>query len=173
MTPRSLFNIILKIIGIFFILKVLEAISQLLIFVIFLSKSDLDNRAILVLVTTIVVLLAYGIASYLLVFKTGLIIDILKLEKGFNQETIPLNLHRSSILSISIIVVGGFLIATEIPNISQHLYTYFQRRHYLSYDQIEPSLLYIITSGAKIIVGILLITGQRRIVNFIEVRRKK
>ena len=172
MTPRTLFNITLKILGIFFIKDFLATIPQLLSVILYLTKSDTVTEAIWTLVTTSLILLAYGLVSFYLVFKTELIIDKLKLDKGFNQETIPLNIHRSTILSISIIVIGGFLVADEIPNFCRQLFSYFQEKR-MTYGQTSPTLAYSIVSGAKIIIGILLMAGQRQIVNLIERQRKK
>ncbi|HET9747189.1 MAG TPA: hypothetical protein VFP97_15855 [Chitinophagaceae bacterium] len=172
MTPRTLFNIILKILGIFFIKDFLAIIPQLLSVTLFLARSDTVTEAIWTLVTTSLILLAYGLVSYYLIFKTNFVIDKLKLDKGFTQESIPLNIHRSTILSISIIVIGGFLVIDEIPNFCRQLFSYFQEKR-LTYGQTTPTLAYPIMSGAKIIIGILLMTFQRKIVAVIERQRNK
>ena len=172
MTPRILFNIILKILGLFFIKDFLASIPQLLSVILFLTKSDTVTEAVWTLVTTLLILLAYGLVSYYLVFKTDLIIDKLKLDKGFDQETIPLNIHRSTILSISIIVIGGLLVADEIPNFCRQLFSYFQEKR-MTYGQTHPDVAYSVVSGVKIIIGILLMAEQRKIVNLIERQRKK
>jgi len=172
MTPRTLFNIILKILGVFFIKDFLAAIPQLLSVILYLTKSDTVTEAIWTLVTTILILAVYGLVSYYLVFKTDLLIDKLKLDKGFDQETIPINIHRSTILSISIIVIGGLLVADEIPNLCRQLFSYFQEKR-MTYGQTHPNIAYSVVSATKIIIGLLLMTGQRQIVNLIERQRKK
>jgi len=172
MTPRTLFNIILKILGIFFIKDFLAAIPQLLSVMLYLTKSDSIPEAIWTLVTTILILVAYGVVSFLLIFKTNYVIDILKLDQGFEEETLSLNIHRSTILSISIIVIGGLLVADELPNFCRQLFSYFQEKR-MTYGQTNPSLSYSIVSAVKIIIGMILMTGQRQIVNLIERQRKK
>ena len=172
MTTKSLINIILKILGIFFIKDILATIPQLLSIILYLTKADTIGEAIWTLVTTILVLFVYMLVSYYLIFKTNLIIDKLKLDKGFNQETIPLNIHRSAILSIAIIVIGGLLVANEIPNFCRQLFAYFQEKR-MTYGQTSPSISYSVLAAVKIIIGFLLISNQRQIVNFIEYRRKK
>ena len=172
MTPRTLFNIILKILGIFFIKDFLAAIPQLLSVMLYLTKSDSIPEAIWTLVTTILILVAYGVVSFLLIFKTNYVIDILKLDQGFEEETLSLNIHRSTILSISIIVIGGLLVADELPNFCRQLFSYFQEKR-MTYGQTNPSLSYSIVSAVKIIIGMILMTGQRQIVNLIDRQRKK
>lgn|ERR1700694_3588530 len=171
MTTRSLFNIILKILGIFVIKDILATIPQLLSIILYLTKSDTVGEAIWTVVTTVLILLVYVFFSYYLIFKSDLIIDKLKLDKGFDQETIPLNIHRSTILSISIIVIGGLIIADEIPNLCRQLFAYFQEKR-MTYGQTNPTISYSVLAAAKIVIGLVLIGNQRQIVNFIERRRK-
>jgi len=100
----------------------------LLSIILYLTTADTVGEAIWTLVTTILLLFVYGIVSYYLIFKSDLIIDKLKLDKGFDQETIPLNIHHSATLSISIIVIGGLLVANEIANLCLQLFAYFQEK---------------------------------------------
>jgi len=172
MTIRSLFNIILKILGIFFIKDFLSMIPELLSVGLFMTKADTVTEGIWTLLSTLMIFFVYGLVSYYLIFKSDLIIDKLKLDEGFEQETIALNVHRSTILSISIIVIGGYMIANEIPNFCKQLFLYFQEKR-LTYGQTKPAMSYTIVSGVRIVIGILLIAEQRRIVNFIERQRKK
>ncbi len=172
MTPRSLFNIILKILGIFIIKDLLEAISQ-----VFVAFSLFDNpnampEVIWTLVAAIAVFFVDVFFCYILVFKTEWVIKVLKLESGFYQETIPLNMHRSTVLSISIIVIGGWLVANEIPNFCRQLFVYYQEKR-MTYGQTNPKIQYSVVSGVKIVIGILLIAEQRLFVNLIERQRKK
>ena len=172
MTPRTLFNIILKILGVFFIKDFLAIIPQLLSVILYFTRSDTLTEAIWTLVTTLLILLAYGLVSYYLIFRTDFVIDKLKLDKGFNQESIPLSIHRSTILSIAIIVIGGYLVVDEIPNFCRQLFSYFQEKR-MTYGQTDPTIVYSVMSGVKIVIGVLLITSQRKIVAVIERQRKK
>jgi hypothetical protein len=120
-----------------------------------------------ILLFTIAIIAVYTLASYYLIFRTGLLIDKLKLEQGFDQETIPLNIHQSTILSISIIVVGALIIAESIPALCRQLFAYYQEKR-LAFGATNPSLSYSIAEGVKILIGLLLIGNQRQIVNLIE-----
>lgn len=171
MRIRSLFNVILKVLGIFFIKDILETIPSLLSVILFMTKSDTVGEAVWTLISTLLILLVYGLVSYYLIFKSELIIDKLKLDSGFDQDTIEMNMHRSAILSISVIVIGGLLITDEIPNLCRQLFSYFQEKR-MTYGQTNPSISYSVLSAAKIVIGLLLIGNQRQIVNFIELKRK-
>jgi hypothetical protein len=171
MSPKSLLNIILKIIGLFVIKDVLVLLPQLLSSIFYLSKPGVADDAAWGLGMTILILFIYGLFSYYLVFKSGLIIEKLKLEKGFDEDTIAFNIHRSTILSIAIIVIGGLIIADEIPNLCRQLFMYFQEKR-MTYGQTDPTLSFTVLSVAKIIIGFLLISYQKLIVNYIELKRK-
>lgn len=172
MTTKSLFNIILKILGIFFIKDILAAVPQILSVIIYMTNSNAVGEAIWTLVSTVLILLVYIFVSYQLIFRTDYIIEKLKLDKGFDQETIPLNIHRSTVLSISIIVIGGLIVAQEIPNLCRQLFDYFQEKR-MTYGQTNPGISYSVLAGAKIVVGLLLIGNQRQIVSLIESQRKR
>lgn len=169
MTPRSLFNIILKVLGIFFIQDFLTAIPQLLS--VFLNA--FTPEAIWALVSALLLLFAYGMVPFYLIFRTDFIIDKLELDKGFDQEAFPLNIHRSTVLSISIIVIGGLIVVDEIPNFCRQVVSYYQAQRMTMGWRTQPSWIsYIITSAVKIIVGVLMLSNQRKIVRFIEWKRK-
>jgi hypothetical protein len=176
MTPRSLFSILLKILGIFFIKDFLVAVPQLIPVIIYLTKSGLVAEAVGALVTMLVVLVIYALISYFLVLKTGYIIDKMLLDKGFDQQTISLDIRYTTVVSIAIIIIGGLMVADEIPNYCRLLFSYVQeRRSTMVYGQripatgsISQTTGYIIVSGIKIVIGLLLMSGQKKIVKWLD-----
>ena len=169
MTPRNIFNVILKVLGLLFIDDILAISVQLISAVLYFSKSDTSQR-IWTVTTTLMMLAVYVITTYFLIFKSTFLIDKLKLGKGFNQDIIPLNIHRSTVLSISIIVIGGLIIVNEIPNLCRQLFSYYQEKR-MTYGQTKPTISYSVLATSKIIIGLLLLTNQKHIVNFIERKR--
>jgi hypothetical protein len=90
----------------------------------------------------------------MLIFQTDAIIDRFKLDKGFAETNIASNLHRSTILSISVIVIGGLLVVNEIPDLCRSLFNYWQERK-LSRGVYRPTASNIVVGGVKIILGLL------------------
>jgi hypothetical protein len=170
MTPRSFFNIVLKIIGIFFIQDILAVLVQLFS-IFYMVKYNQTEQMAITIAMSLFMLLIYLLLVFSLIFRSEWVIDKLKLDEGFQQENFPLNIHRSTVLSISIIVVGGLLIADEIPNFCRQLFFYWQETR-MTYGTTNPTLSYSVVSAAKILIGFLLIGNQRMIVNFIERKRK-
>ncbi len=172
MTPRSLFNIIIKVLGIFLIKDILVTIPQLPASLSFFASEDTRPEALWTLLGVAGVLFVEIAICYWLIFKTDRIITILKLDRGFDQETIPINMHRSTILKIAIIVIGGYLLVNEIPNFCWQIISYFQEKR-MTYGVTKPKIQYAVIAGVKIVIGILLIAEQKLIVNLIERQRKK
>lgn len=176
MTLKTLFTIILKIIGIFFIKDVVNVLMQSVgsLWLLFSMSSYSGNASsVFVLMLNFVLLIQYGLLSYLFIFKTDAIIRILKLDEGFDDKTVSINVHRSTILSISIIVIGGYIVATELPNVVNQLINFFNIRESLVYGQINPNTQYVVLAVLKVIIGFILVIYQRKIVNLIEFKRKK
>jgi hypothetical protein len=171
MTPKTLFTIILKIIGLFFIRDLLLSLPQLLSFILFLKNGE-TLEAVWNLISGGIFILLELLICYYLIFKTDWIIHRLKLTAGFDQEIVPFNMHRSTILSIAIILIGGLILVDEIPNLCRGVFTYIEERR-MNYSELNKEVPYIVLSVVKIIIGILILTENRRLVSLIEKRKAK
>lgn len=139
----------------------------------FVQGEDNSGAIILTLSMTILVsALFYVILKYCL-FKTDWIIDKLKLDNHFTEDKIDINIHRSTILSISVIVIGGLLLIESIPSLCQQVYSYVgEKQTYVRFGE-NPTTGWIIFYAVKALIGYLLITNSRLIVNLIERQRKR
>ncbi len=170
MTPKTLFTIILRIIGLFFIRDLLLSIPQLLSFILYLKNGE-ALEAVWNLISGGIFILLELLVCYYMIFKTSWIIHKLKLTEGFDQEVIPFNMHRSTILNIAIIMIGGLILMDEIPNLCRRVFTYIGERR-TSYSGLNKETPYIVLSVVKIIIGILLLTENSRVVSLIEKKSK-
>jgi len=173
MTPRSLFNIILKIFGLFFLKNIIEVVSELISTMLYMFKpTSFDhNEEILIFLAMVLVLVFYIFITYQFLFKTNNILEKLKLDRGFAQEEFSFNISQSTIFTIALIVIGGLILANEIPNLVSALYQYIQQQSAQRYTGNKPNLSYAILTGAKIIVGLLILGERKRIAEFVA--RKK
>jgi len=93
--------------------------------------------------------------------------------KGNEDERIEVNIHRSSLLKIAIIVLGGLLLADSTPFLGFQLISYFENTQVkLSFIENRASP-YLVAELLKVIIGYFMVTDSRLIVNFIERKRKK
>jgi len=85
MTPRNLFNIVLKKIGLFFIIEIINAISQIVPTIMLFRQEGVGTVAIWIFGIPIITIMLYCIVLYQLLFNTNNIISKLKLDQGFDQ----------------------------------------------------------------------------------------
>lgn len=170
MTPRTLFSIVLKVLGLFFIKDMIANIPSLVAYLPYYlgTVGEVSYGALALFVLSIGL---YVFIIYCLIFKSNVIIDKLQLTNGLGDEPIPFNLHRSSILSICVIIIGALMIINAVPWLLRQIFLYYQRSR-LHVEYSKPDKTYIIVYIAEIVLGLLLMANQRAIVNFIEMKRR-
>lgn len=172
MTPRSLFNIIIKIFGLFFLKELIGALPQLLSSFLYFDDSIMEMKNVYAILIVIIVLVFYAFLIFILLFKTDYIIDKLQLDQGFDQDTFTFDFSNSKVLYIALIIIAGILLIQEIPYLLGQLITYFQLKEF-PLDVGKPDITYMVISVVKIIIALLLIGERKRIIDFIENRQSK
>lgn len=168
MSIKSFWSIFLKVIGIYLIIDSLTIIPQLISSLAFSYNQDFTYGLIMIFLAVIVLTIVYFLILRFCIFKTDWLIDRLHLTDGFADERIELKIHRSTVLSISIIVIGGIVFIDSLPLLCKDLYLYFQQQS----NSMNPSSGWLIFYLLKSILGVLLMTYHRVIVNFVESKRK-
>jgi len=175
MTIKELFSVILKLLGIFFIKDILIAIPSFLSIFIGLFDGTLEGNIITSLLS-IASIVTYCIIIYLLVIKTNWVISLLQLTEDFSQDTLKINLHRSSVLSIAVIFTGLVVVTQAIPGIVREIV------EFVNYRQLSRGILnsakpfefiWFVSHVTELIIGMTLVSHYNHIVNFIERQRKK
>jgi hypothetical protein len=173
MKAKDIFTIILKVIGIITIKDLLIALPSLLAFASEYPGYD-RGTFFLALIALIIPIAFYISLIYLLLFRTEIIITKLKLESNLTSEPLLINMHRSSILSIAIIIVGLLFIGWAIPPLIKNLYYWYSFNKTSGGIMSNQSYKFdeIIYLAAQMIIGLLLLGNQRVLINFIELKRK-
>src|SRR5260221_11433714 len=119
MTKKDLFVLLIKIFGLFS--AVTSLFSVLPNNIMFALQSE-DLISIIWMIITIAVVLWLFL---ILFFKRNKIVELLKLERGFQEEKIDLgNLNFTDIIKIATFVIGGFLNIDNCPGfLSQKLWS--------------------------------------------------
>jgi hypothetical protein len=172
MTPRSLINLILKILGIFFIKDILEAFSHLLSVVVYFPQYASEKEAYYNLGVAIPSLVLYSLFSWMLIFRTNTIIDLFRLDRNLGTDITPIQVNRSVILSTSLIIIGGWTVVNELPELFRHAVYYYQERK-IYVRMARPDISYALMSALKVFIGLVLIVFNRGIVNVLERFQKK
>ncbi|HNR19476.1 MAG: hypothetical protein IPJ79_08290 [Bacteroidetes bacterium] len=175
MTPRSLFIILIKVSGIYFILESLVIIPGAfsnLFSIAFGTDNSKDVMLIGVLAILLQLLVYYLILRYC-IFKPDWIVDKLSLDKHFKEDKFELNIHRSTIISIVIILSGLFIFSEAIPDFFKSAYTFVgDKQRGIKFGE-SPNTRSLIYYSLQILVGFFLFTNHRLILNLVERQRKK
>jgi hypothetical protein len=97
----------------------------------------------------------------------------LQLTKGFDKEMFELNIHRSTVLSVAVIVIGAIILVDALPNLCKEVYSYIGQQNYMKDFGQNPVAGWMIFYFVKALLGFFMLTGNRHIVNFIELKRRK
>lgn len=173
MTPRSFWMIIIRIIGIWIVLDSISVLSQFIsYFFMFNSSNDW-----LILISSIglllITIICYFLVLYLCVFKTGWIIDKLKLDRGFVEEKFELKIHHSTILQIAVIVIGGILFIKVFPLFCKSLILYVKQSNASDRTYFKPEWSSVLFYFIETFISVYLMRNSRQIVNLIERQRRK
>lgn len=176
MSPKSLFIIIVRIIGLFLLIDVLRVIPQgLKVFGMMLAA---DNAMAVagILISTVILLLYYFVVKYTL-FKAEKIVERFSLDKNFSEEKFELNIHHSSVIKIAVICIGGYLFIENFVPMILEIYTFVQnqsRDESVFYSAL-PSFNYLslVHYVAMVLIGYYMLGNSKAIANFIELKRRK
>jgi len=171
MTPGSLLNLVLKILGIFFIRDVLEAVSQFVSVLVYFPLYGFRGEAVKSLTVASVSLFLYTLLSWILIFRTDKLVRLLRLDSRLPAQLGFTVIHRSGILKIAIIFLGLWILVSEIPEAVRQVIYYLQEVR-LYTRMAHPDLSYLFMAGARIVFGLALVIWNRRIAHIIEVKRR-
>lgn len=167
MGSRSLFNLTLKVIGLFFIRDILEALSHTISAFIYLPEYDSDNEGIINVAVTLPKLVLLALLSWLFLFRTEKIINFLKLDKNIGDQQVPVSADRKSLLTAAVIIAGFWIVVNEIPEFFRHALYYYQERK-LYARMTRPDISYPVMSVLKILTGLMLIVFNKLVVKIID-----
>ena len=168
MSAKSLFNVIVKVFGIYFIKDIITSIPTLL--KVFYSFGDGDTAgAVSTLLISIFALFVYSVIAYYFIFRTEQVMQTLRLLENVPEDPVPLNIHRSTVVGISLLIVAFYLIIQAIPLLIRGLTKWYQynkmSRRFSALEPFDYSTVYVY--AAEIIVALLLIVYQQTLVNYI------
>jgi len=171
MTPRTLWTILLKILGFCVFLQLLHILPRLFEAIFFISSSH-DPIAFTVMAQMLFSSSIYLFMIIAFIFRTDWLIRVLRLDKSIAEERLELNIHRSTVLKIAVIVAGAILLIDSVPSLLQELFEYYQNINDYNGLKHYPHTGWIIFNLLNVIISFFMVTSSRLIVNFIERKRK-
>jgi hypothetical protein len=171
MSPRSFWILLLKLVGLWILFSSVSVIPVFIssFFPVYLSTRLFENWEIVLL--SLISILIYLWVIRLLVFKPHVVIDKLKLDKHFEEEQFSFNIHRSTVVSIAVIIIGGLMIIDTVPGFFRVLFLYYKwQTESQTGTPVSPVSTFV--DLGKILIGYLLVVNNRWVVNFIEKTRR-
>ena len=161
MTKRDFFRVLIKVFGLYSILvALLSVLPSNISFVL----SYPDATGFIWLLATVIIVFSLFI---LLIRKSDVIIRLLKLDEGFDEERIQFeNLNAKSIIKLSSIIIGGLLIIDNVPAFLSHTLFAFKSSVAHSDSFGLKDNIYWATSFIKLIVGYFLVTKYEFVSKF-------
>lgn len=169
MEIRTFWKIVIKGIGLWFLIDTLYIIPQLASS---LSVFDHDidwGYSFLILGFNLVVFFIYILIVRFFLFHSEWIIDKLKLDKNFSQEKIDIAISAETVMRIIIIITGALVFIDGFPNLIREMYQFFQQKELIrNYPETSWLLFYLL----KTLAGWLIMTNSELIGRYISKESK-
>lgn len=172
MALNTFWKIFLKIFGLYLIWQMLEILPSFFFVLVYAGSQDKVTVFTTIAGIVFIVLVLFAVVRQFL-FKSDYIIEKLRLEKGFIEEKIEITIHRSSLLTIIIIVLGGLMLADGLPLLIYHIFNFIQRADAYTKFQDNHATPYLVTNLVKVALGYFMVVDSKMIVNLIERKRRK
>jgi len=161
MKTKTFWIILIKILGLSILFSSLTVIPQF--FSTLYSTFQNGNNFAEISFFLILILFIYLLILRFFVFKPEWIIENLKLEKNI-EESIDLNIKASTILNISVAVIGGLMLAGSIPMLCETLFEFFRQSSlFIDFENSKWIVAYFLKS----LIGYLLFTNSKAVTKLI------
>jgi hypothetical protein len=168
MKIHTFWQIIIKALGIYLMFQFVAIAPQLFvnIFQVLLLRTE-ESGMLLQAVVTIVTILLYGSIMWYAIFRTDRLISKLNLATHIDEDMLDLNISKTAILNMAIIVVGGVTFIEALPMFCHQLFLYFIDINTYDGFKRSPYSSLLIDGGLKLLIGYLLISFHQPVVKFI------
>lgn len=176
MTKRDFFRIVIRLFALYLLL--LTVFNFIPTNVSYLTYDFTFYPILIILVSAVLMILLF----ILLLRKSDTVIDVLKLDKAFDDERIEFgNLRSLEIVKIALIFIGGFMILDHLPEFLHYCYLGFKKD--ISSTGLSPfeapglseywDYFRWFVSGVNLLVGYLIISNLGKLSEFLVNLRTK
>jgi hypothetical protein len=167
MTIRTFWHLIIKTIGIWIFIHGVMSLPEMVMNLIMVYNAPYGSSEVIFFqgLFLVVPILFYLLVLRFLVLKTQGIINLLKLEKGFEETRIDISLPYDKVLRIIIILIGGIVFITAIPSLAENLYLFVTEDRPFKYS---PRATILIVGVIQSITGFLVMTNSDVVQRYIN-----
>lgn len=165
MKVRTFWTIFLKIIGIWLVMDGIPVMLQAIAAISFSNSDSGKENLWFNLIYIMLAVLVYAMVLRVFVFKNDWLINVLHLDKGFEEETINFDIRLKPIILVIVVVFGGFLFVNSFPSFCRQLFAFFQQK---AVFRENPDSSNIIFHFINTVISIVLITNGKYLANLIS-----
>lgn len=167
MTKRDFFILIVKLFGLFSLVRSLFYFVPNGFSLVIMDFSYTDFVWLIIVISLVVAVFV------LLIFKSDKVVNILSLDKNFDDERIEIgNINPTSLIHLAIIIIAGFLIIDNIPSFLIHSYYAFKMSVVnIPYKTLDKFLWAV--NGINIVLGFILLTNYHKVSTLLRVPKIK
>ncbi|MFY8020524.1 MAG: hypothetical protein ACOVP1_04975 [Bacteroidia bacterium] len=162
MSLHTFWVFVLKIMGLYLVVQSIVLLPQSIL--ILYSNSLFENPLMAISIVLMIVLAFYLLIRFL-VFNPNIIIAKLKLDKGFQEEKIQIELHSKQLIQVCTIILGAIQFVDSFPEFCREVYLYVQSKETMLSD---PSTEYILVNGLHVLFAYLLLSRSKDISDYID-----
>ncbi|MBP1672422.1 MAG: hypothetical protein H6Q25_237 [Bacteroidetes bacterium] len=170
MKINSFWVILLKILGLWCIYIFLKSLTMISYFVTLFQSEQANGLQNISLGIYIVLMILLVVLIKILLFNPNWLIDVFKLDQGFDEETLSFDIKNITIIRIAIIIIGGLLLIDTIPLFISNLVAYLNMRGFdhdnKMYEPLVPNII-------NLVLSLILILNSSGIVKFMDKRINK
>lgn len=167
MTKKDFFILIIKLFGLYScVISLFSVLPGSISFAI----ADFGLISLLWIILTLVVVIGLLV---LLIFKADKLVNLLKLDSGFEEDRIELgNLNSMEIVKVATFILGGIIFIRNIPVfLSQTLMVF--KRDITGMVITSDQYFHWIVAGINLLIGFLLVRNYDWVAKVLAVKEKK
>ncbi len=184
MTPRSLFIILLRLAGIYFVFatlsgQIMSIYTWISLLINYIPQETNENVLEYVLIRSSllsVMDLLFFSTIFFLIIMPRILINALLLDKGFQEEKLDINIHAASVIRIAAFIFGGLLFVISLISLFNQIMTLLNLiyiHHIPSNHVINSYVFPLILDIVKIIIACLLVRYNRTIADYVVRKKNK
>jgi hypothetical protein len=167
MTYKDFFRLAIKL---FALMAIVSSLFSTLPQLVGYFSADVTYYMIVFLVVTVLLLIGM---FYYLIIKVDFIVDLFRLDKGFDKQEIPIqHLNSKNILEFGVVIIGLYMLINAIPDFISDAFYWVSTRAkgynagfpFISETESRTQIGY---HFLQILIGYLLVSNFDRVVRFL------
>ena len=165
MTINTFWALLLKGIGISLAFSILSIISGVIMSFTHQSFNVAFVLPTAPIITPILIFLICFLIIKLLLFNTQWVIEKLKLDKGFKEDRIDINITPGSFIRIIIILISTYIFSETIIIFCKDLFVIIVQKHFYSQAPLTGWLLFY---GIKAVICFIILSNNKYLAGLID-----